>query len=97
MRETAVSLNEFKDYLKIQHAEEDGVIANLLAEAQAAAEDYCRVTFAEDAPPAVKFAIKLMCAHYYEGRDSADKYAYQAMRLAFQALLYPHRDPSLMF
>jgi uncharacterized phage protein (predicted DNA packaging) len=92
-----VCVEEFKDYLKIQQDDEDAVIANLLNEAQAAAEDYCHVKFDSDAPPAAKFAIKLMVAHYYERRDSSDKYAYQAMRLAFQALLYPHRDPNLMF
>lgn len=92
-----VGVDEFKDYLKIQYDEEDAVVERLLVQAQAAAEDFCRVTFGEEAPLPVKLAIQLMAAHYYENRDTPDKQTYLAMRMAFENLLYPHRNLDLIF
>ena len=66
-------------------------------QAQAAAEDYCRVSFPEDAPESVRLAVLLMTSHYYENRENSDNIAYATMRTAFQNLLYPHRDPEKMF
>ena len=40
-----VTLDELKTHLRIQHDEEDGYLTDLIAQAQAAAEDYCRVSF----------------------------------------------------
>jgi ATP-dependent Clp protease ATP-binding subunit ClpA len=70
---------------------------DLIAKAQAAAEDYCRVTFPDDAPESVRLAVLLMTSHYYENRENSDSVAYATMRTAFQNLLYPHRDPDQMF
>ncbi len=92
-----VSLEEMKAWLRVEHDEEDGLIESLLAQAKAAAEDFCRVSFDASAPEPVKLAIKLMASHYYENRDNPDKQVYLAMRLAFENLLYPHRDPAKMF
>ena len=39
-----VTLDELKTHLRIQHDEEDGYLTDLIAQAQAAAEDYCRVS-----------------------------------------------------
>ena len=44
----AVTVDEVKAHLRIQHDEEDGFILSLIAQAQAAAEDFCRAEFAED-------------------------------------------------
>ena len=35
--------------------------------------------------------------HYYENRDNADRAVYGTMRIAFENLLYPYRDPDKMF
>ena len=40
-----VTVDEVKTHLRIQHDEEDDYIAGLIAQAQTAAEDYCRVSF----------------------------------------------------
>ena len=40
-----VTLDEVKTHLRIQYDEEDEYLAGLIAQAQAAAEDYCRVCF----------------------------------------------------
>lgn len=92
-----LSIEEVKTHLRIQHDEEDTYIGDLIAKAQAAAEDYCRVAFPDDAPESVRLAVLLMTSHYYENRENSDSVAYATMRTAFQNLLYPHRDPDQMF
>ena len=92
-----LSLDEVKTHLRIQHDEENDYLETLIAQAQAAAEDYTRVEFSVDAPEPVRMAVLLMVGHYYENREAADNIAYATMRTAFQNLLYPHRDPDKMF
>lgn len=102
-----VSLEEVKTHLRIQHDEEDAYLEGLIAQAQAAAENYCRVSFASlsqpgtgnvPAPPEpVRLALLLMVGFFYENRDIPDMTTYKAMRMAFDSLLYPYRDPKKMF
>ena len=92
-----VTIDEVKTHLRIQQDEEDGYISGLIAQAQAAAEDYCRVQFSDPAPVPVRLAVLLMVSHYYENRDNPDKQVYVTMRIAFENLLYPYRDPDKMF
>lgn len=66
-------------------------------QAQAAAEDYCRTQFSDPAPEPVRLAVLLMVGFYYENRDIPDMTTYKAMRMAFDSLLYPYRDPEKMF
>ena len=102
-----VTVAELKTHLRIQHDEEDAYIESLLLQAQAAAENYCRVTFEAEtqedeetthaAPEPVRLAVMLMASFYYENRDIPDMTTYKAMRMAFDNLLYPYRDPEKMF
>ena len=92
-----LTVDEAKAHLRLQYEEEDAYLASLLLQAQAVAEDYCRVTFDENAPQAVRLAVLLLVSHYYENRDNPDKQVYITMRMAFENLLYPHRDESKMF
>ena len=93
-----VTLDDLKAHLRIEHDEEDGQLENLLEQAQTAAEDYCRVQFSEEeAPEPVRLAILLMASFYYENRDIPDMTTFKAMRMAFDSLLYPYRDPEQMF
>ncbi len=92
-----ISVANAKEHLRIQHDDEDGYIESLIRQAQAAAEDFCRVSFDEKAPEPVRLAVLLMVSHYYENRDNPNKQVYITMRIAFQNLLYPHRDPDKMF
>ena len=92
-----ITIDEVKTHLRIQQDEEDGYISGLIAQAQAAAEDYCRVQFSDPAPVPVRLAVLLMVSHYYENRDNPDKQVYVTMRIAFENLLYPYRDPDKMF
>ena len=93
-----ISLEEAKTHLRIEHDEEDEYLTGLILQAQAAAEDYCRVKFSEEEPPEpVRLALLLFVGFYYENRDIPDMTTYKAMRMAFDALLYPYRDPEKMF
>ena len=97
---TVVTVAEAKAHLRVQHDAEDAYLLALILQAQAAAEDYCRVSFMIDyntVPQPVRLAVLLMVSHYYENRDNADKQVYITMRAAFENLLYPYRDPDKLF
>ncbi len=91
-----LSVDEVKTHLRIQQ-DEDAYLEGLIRQSQAAAEDFCRVSFEDEAPEPVRLAVLLMVSHYYENRDNPDRQVYLAMRTAFENLLYPHRDPDKMF
>ena len=96
-----VTVDEVKTHLRIEHNEEDSYIEGLIKQAQAEAEDYCRVSFEEpdeegnipDVPEPVRLAVILMTSFYYENRDIPDMTTYKATRMAFDNLLYRYRDP----
>ena len=101
-----ITLEEVKTHLRIEHDEEDEYLNGLILQAQAAAEDYCRVSFEPylnedgeetDPPEPVRLALLLFVCFYYENRDIPDMTTYKAMRMAFDSLLYPYRDPEKMF
>ncbi len=92
-----LTVDEVKIHLRIEDDEEEEYIEGLIRQAQAAAEDFCRVSFEDDAPEPVRLAVMLMVSHYYENRDNPDRAVYGTMRIAFENLLYPYRDPDKMF
>ena len=92
-----LTVEQAKAHLRLQHDEEDAFLASLICQAQAVVEDYCRLAFDETAPQAVRLAVLLMVSHYYENRDNPDRVMYATMRVAFENLLYPYRDPVKMF
>ena len=105
-----LTVAEVKTHLRIENDEEDSYLEGLIKQAQAAAEDFCRVSFepvmtvdeegyetVTPTPEPVRLAVLLMVSHYYENRDNADRAVYGTMRIAFENLLYPYRDPDKMF
>ena len=92
-----VTVPEAKAHLRIESDVENNFIESLIAQAQAVAEDYCRVIFTEPAPEPVRLAVLLMVAHYYENRDTPERQIYVTLRMAFENLLYPYRDMTKMF
>ena len=89
----AVTVDELKTHMRIEHNDEDDYLSALIAAAQATAEDFCRRSFAEEMSEPVRLAIYLYVGFMYTYREGADQSAYRAMKQAFDALLWPHRDP----
>ena len=105
-----LTTDEVKVHLRIEEDDEDEYIASLIRQAQSAAEDFCRTSFepevivddegnesATPAPEPVRLAVLLMVSHYFENRDNPERAVYGTMRIAFENLLYPYRDPEKMF
>ena len=93
-----LTVDEVKTHLRIENDDEDQYLEGLIRQAQAAAEDFCYTAFPdEETPEPVRLAVMLMVSHYYENRDNADRAVYGTMRIAFENLLYPYRDPDKMF
>ena len=92
-----LTVDEVKQHLRIDNDEEDTLIEGLIRQAQASAEDFCRVSFDEDVAEPVRLACLLFVSYYYENRDIPDMTTFKSMRMAFENLLYPHRDPAQMF
>ena len=92
-----LTVPEVKTHLRIEDNDEDAYLGTLIAQAQATAEDFCRVEFGDTAAEPVRLAVMLMVSHYYENRDNPDRTMYGTMRMAFEDLLYPYRDPDKMF
>lgn len=92
-----LTLQEVKEYLRVEHNEEDDLITKLIMQVQDHAESYCRVKFDDNAPEGVKLACLMYITHFYENRGNEDKQQYIGMRMAFENMLYPNRDPAKMF
>ena len=92
-----VTVDEVKTHLRIEDDDEDMYLESLISQAQAVAQDFCRTQFSEAAPEPVRLAVLLFVSHYYENRDNPDRAVYGTMRIAFENLLYPYRDPDKMF
>ena len=92
-RDMPVTVEEIKTHLRIENDAEDKYLTGLLSAARTTAEDFCRCSFSEDMPEPVRLAIYLYVGFMYTYREGASRDAYQAMRQAFEALLWPHRDP----
>lgn len=92
-----VSLDTAKEWLKVQHDEEDELITSLILSVQGMVEDRCRVSFDEQAPMPVQLAVKLMVCFFYEQRDVTEGSALVSVMRCFYALLEPYRDPDKMF
>ena len=105
-----LTVDEVKVHLRIEQDDEDEYLASLIQQAQSTAEDFCRVSFEPEiivddegnetvttVPEPVRLAVLLMVSHYYENRDNPDRAVYGTMRIAFENLLYPYRDPDKMF
>ena len=92
-----VTVDEVKTHLRIEDDDEDMYLESLIAQAQAVAEDFCRTQFSETVPEPVRLAVLLFVSHYYENRDNPDRAVYGTMRIAFENLLYPYRDPDKFF
>ena len=94
----AVSVDAFKEYMKVDYDDEDETIEGLLTQAQDAAEAfiYLKLDTFEELPASIATAIKLYASYFFEERG-ADSSKYKNMRAAFENLLYPFRETDTLF
>ena len=64
-----LTLDEVKDFLRIDHNEEDGYISVLLLLAKELCENYMRKDIIEPMPESVRQAQLLVISHFYENRS----------------------------
>lgn len=94
----SVSVEQFKEYMKVDYDDEDESIESLLDQAESAAEAFTYVLMSsyESIPAAIVTAVKLYAAYFFEERG-ADSSKYKNMRMAFENLLYPYRNTDTLF
>ena len=81
-----VTLEEMKQYLRIDHADDDGILTDIIGAAEKLCMAVARVTdeeaFAESQN--AKIAVMFAVAYLYEHREEAD---HKALTLSLRALL----------
>lgn len=89
------TLQECKAHLRILHEHEDALILGYLEAAVSSAEATTRRDFTseegEEMPPAVKQAVLLLLAHFYEHRQAATVGKLEELPFAVRYLLWPNR------
>ena len=78
-----VTLDEMKQYLRVDYPDDDGILTELLSAAQKLCMDVART--AENAKVAVMYAA----AYLYEHREEAD---HHALTLTLRSLLFASRE-----
>ena len=64
-----LSLDYVKEFMRIDHSEEDGYLSILLILAKEFCENYLRSDLPEPLPETVKQAEMLVISHFYENRS----------------------------
>lgn len=89
----AVTIDGLKEYLRIDHFDDDFLLADLLTAANAYITGLClEVADGENTPAPVEMAVKIMAAHLYENRlPTGEKYTGE-LPFSVSALIAPYRD-----
>ncbi|NCD09363.1 MAG: phage gp6-like head-tail connector protein [Negativicutes bacterium] len=65
---TTLTLEEVKEYLRIDSGAEDNLLGSLLLAAKAHCENYLQCALPEEIPLPVKQALLILVGHFYEER-----------------------------
>lgn len=86
-----VTLEEIKGYLRIDSADEDGLLLSLAATAESLCGDILRYGFKPDAevPEPVRTAVLYGVSYLYENREQAD---FKDLTVTLKCLLFGQRD-----
>ena len=90
MMVTLVTLEEMKNYLRVDYEDDDGLIENLIAAAKRQCKDILRTDDDADLEQAEngKIAVMFTTAYLYEHREEAD---HHALVLTLRSLLFGSR------
>ena len=85
-----VSLEEMKNYLRVDYGEDDALIEGMISAAVKQCMDILRTDSEDDlaAAPNGKIAVMFTAAYLYEHREEAD---HHALNLTLRALLFGSR------
>ncbi len=64
-----LTLDDVKEFLRIDHTEEDGYLNILILLAKEMTENYLRLPLSETLPESIQQAMLIIIAHFYEKRD----------------------------
>ena len=64
-----ITLDSVKEFLRIDHTEEDGYLNILILLAKEMCENYLRTDLPETLPESIRQAMLIIIAHFYEKRD----------------------------
>ncbi len=85
-----VSLDEMKQYLRVDFPDDDAFLKNTIASAESLCADIARLSsedFAEQ--PVAKIAVLYAVAYLYEHREDAD---HHALTMSLRSLLFGIRE-----
>lgn len=86
-----VTLNEMKNYLRVDFDDDDTLLRNIMESAQKICMDVARIededAFEEE--PSARIAVMYAVAYLYEHREEAD---HHALTLSLRALLFGYRQ-----
>ena len=85
-----VTLEEMKNYLRVDYEDDDALIANMITAAERQCMDILRTDSEDDLAAAQngKIAVMFTAAYLYEHREEAD---HHALNLTLRALLFGSR------
>ena len=94
VKEMIVTLEEMKNYLRVDHSDDDALIADLISSSQRTCMDVTRIENAEifEQKENAKIAVMYAVAYQYEHREEAD---HNQMLLTLRALLFGIREGEL--
>ena len=86
-----ITLDEMKNYLRVDYSEDDALIENLISSAQQLCMDITRIEDAEkfEGMPGVKIAVMYAAAYLFEHREEAD---HHELTLTLRSLLFGIRE-----
>lgn len=86
-----ISLNEMKNYLRVDFSEDDALIESLISSAEQLCMDVARITDAEqfEEKPTAKIAVMYAVAYLYEHREEAD---HHELALTLRAMMFGIRE-----
>nr|WP_330381298.1 head-tail connector protein [Blautia obeum] len=87
-----LTLEEMKNYLRVDHEEDDGLLADLLKASERLCMDIARMEDQQEfeQSPNAKIAVQYAVAYQYEHREEAD---HHTLILTLRALLFGERKP----
>ena len=73
----AVTVDEMKNYLRVDFEDDDALLGHFIKEAQAISMDVARADDEEEfeKEPAARIAVMYAAAYFYEHREEADHHA----------------------